>query len=336
MRALITASFDAAAIGRLERHMDVVHEDWKARHHIWFDGAEFAKHIAGLGADVLIVEADLVHAEVLDAVPISMIGVCRGEPVNVDLELATRRGIPVFHTPGRNADAVADLTLCFLLLLARHIPAIEATYRGGAGRVEQASDYLQLYTRFTGCELGGRTVGLVGLGAVGREVAARLQGFKARVLAYDPYVRDPPAGVTTTDLETLLRQSDFVSLHAPVTSETQGLLDATRLGLMKPTAYLVNTARAALTDENALYETLRAGRLAGAALDVLSDEPLQPGNRFLALPNVVCTPHIGGATVDVTRHQSDIIVDAVEHHLRGERPRWVANPAVYDVRSPGA
>jgi D-3-phosphoglycerate dehydrogenase / 2-oxoglutarate reductase len=259
MRALITASFDPAAKARLARHMEVVHEDWKERQSIWFDGAAFAKHVAEVGADVLIVEADLVHAEVLDAVPLKMIGCCRGEPVNIDLELATRLGIPVFHTPGRNADAVADLTVAYMLMLARHLPAIEATYRGGeAKKIEQAADYLQMYTRFTGVELGHRTVGLVGLGAVGREVASRLAGFKARVIAYDPYVTTPPAGVTMSALEPLLREADFVSMHAPVTAETHGLLSAERLALLKPTAYFVNTARAALTDENALYELLRA------------------------------------------------------------------------------
>src|SRR5262245_54225595 len=333
MRALITASFDPAAKARLARHMDVVHEDWKERHSIYFDGREFAKRITAVGADVLIVEADLVHAEVLDTCPLQMIGVCRGEPVNIDLELATRNGIPVFHTPGRNADAVADLTIAFMLLLVRHLPAVWAMYRGGeAARIEQASDYLAMYTRFTGVELGGLTVGLVGLGAVGREVAARLAGFRTRVLAYDPYVTEPPPGVTLCDLDTLLRAAAVVSLHAPVTPETQGLLSAERLALLKPTAFVVNTARAALTDENALYEMLRTGRLAGAALDVLAQEPLQPGDRFLGLPNVIVTPHLGGATVDVTRHQSDIVVEAIERHLQGERPRWVANPAVYDSR----
>lgn len=333
MRALITASFDPAAKARLGRHMEVVHEDWKERQSIYFDGAEFAKRITAVGADVLIVEADLVHAEVLDACPLTMIGVCRGEPINVDVELATRKGIPVFHTPGRNADAVADLTVAFMLMLARHLPAVWDTYRaGGAARIEQASDYLALYTRFTGVELGGLTIGLVGLGAVGREVAARLAAFKARVLAYDPYVVEPPAGVTLCDLETLLRSADVVTLHAPVTPETQGLLSAERLALLKPSAVVVNTARAALTDEDALYDMLRGGRLAGAALDVLAEEPLQPGNRFLALPNVVVTPHLGGATVDVTRHQSDIVVDAMERWLRGERPRWIANPALLDRR----
>jgi D-3-phosphoglycerate dehydrogenase / 2-oxoglutarate reductase len=333
MRALITASFDPAATARLERHMEVVHEDWKTRNHIWFDGAAFAKHIAELGADVLIVEADLVHSEVLDTCRIAMIGCCRGDPVNIDLGLATEKGIPVFHTPGRNADAVADLTLAFMLALARRMPAIDATYRGGhASRVEQASDFLELYKRFTGVELGGLTVGLVALGAVGREVAARLAPFKARVLAYDPYVKEPPPGVTMVDLDRLLAESDIVSLHAPVTPDTMGLLSRERLATLKPTAFVVNTARAALTDEDALFEMLQQGRLAGAALDVLVNEPLQPDNRFLTLDTVIVTPHIGGATLDVTRHQSDIVVDAIERHLRGERPRWVANPAVYDRR----
>ncbi len=333
MRALVTASFDPAAKARLARHMDVVHEDWKERQSIYFDGAQFAQRITDAGADVLIVEADLVHAEVLETCPLRMIGVCRGEPVNVDLELATRKGIPVFHTPGRNAEAVADLTVAFMLALARHLPAVWAAYRGGeATRIEQASDYLAMYRRFTGVELGGLTVGLVGLGAVGREVAARLAGFRSRLLAYDPYVSAPPAGVTRCDLDELLRTADVVTLHAPVTRETQGLLSAERLALLKPTAFLINTARAALTDEDALYEMLRSGRLAGAALDVLAEEPLQPGNRFLGLPNVMVTPHLGGATVDVTRHQSDIVVDAMERWLRGERPRWIANPAVLERR----
>ena len=332
MGALITASFDAAAKTRLARHMEVVHEDWKTRGSIYFDGAEFARRIREVGADVLIVEADLVHAEVLDAVPIRMIGCCRGDPINIDLERATAKGIPVFHTPGRNADAVADLTLAFLLVLARHLGPIRDTFRQGATRITNAGDFLKMYTRFTGVELGGRTVGLVALGAVGREVAARLLAFKARVLAHDPYVTEPPPGVELCALDELLGRSDFVSLHAPVTTETQNLVSRQRLALMKPTAYFVNTARAALTDEDALYEMLRDARLAGAALDVLSDEPLQPGNRFLALPNVIVTPHIGGATLDVTRHQSEIVVDAIERHLRGERPRWIANPAVLERR----
>ena len=332
MRAFITASFHPAAKARLERHMEVAHEDWRVRQAIYFDGSKFAERIRLLGADVLIVEADLVHAEVLESCPLRMIGCCRGDPVNIDLELATRKGIPVFHTPGRNADAVADLTLAFMLMLARHLPQVAETFQGGGPAFERTGDFLEMYNRFTGVELGGQTVGLVALGAVGREVAARLRAFKARVLAYDPYVRQPPEGVELTGLEELLRASDFVSLHAPVTAETQNLVSRERLALMKPSAYFINTARAALTDEDALYEMLVAGRLAGAALDVLHNEPLQGDNR--SLPNVIVTPHLGGATHDVVRHQSDIVVDAIESYLRGERPRWIANPEVLE-KPPG-
>jgi len=334
MRAFITASFHPAAKARLERHMEVAHEDWRVRQAIYFDGSKFAERIRLLGADVLIVEADLVHAEVLESCPLRMIGCCRGDPVNIDLELATRKGIPVFHTPGRNADAVADLTLAFMLMLARHLPQVAETFQGGGPAFERTGDFLEMYNRFTGVELGGQTVGLVALGAVGREVAARLRAFKARVLAYDPYVRQPPEGVELTGLEELLRASDFVSLHAPVTAETQNLVSRERLALMKPSGYFINTARAALTDEDALYEMLVAGRLAGAALDVLHNEPLQGDNRFLSLPNVIVTPHLGGATHDVVRHQSDIVVDAIESYLRGERPRWIANPEVLE-KPPG-
>ncbi|TMB03517.1 MAG: 3-phosphoglycerate dehydrogenase [Deltaproteobacteria bacterium] len=332
MRALITASFDPVARARLERLMEVVHEDWKERGTIHFDGAEFAAHIREVGADVLIVEADLVHAEVLNGCRLRMIGCCRGDPVNVDLELATAKGVPVFHAPGRNADAVADLTLAFMLMLARRLPAIQEAFRGGDVRLESAADFLALYTSFTGFELGGLTIGLVGLGAVGREVARRLLAFRARVIAADPHPAEVPPGVALVELDDLLREADIVSLHAPLMLETHGLLSRGRLALLKPSAFFINTARAHLADEDALYEMLRDGRLAGAALDVLSDEPLRPGHRFLALPSVVVTPHIGGATVDVVRHQSAIVVDAIERYLRGERPRWIANPAVLDGR----
>src|SRR5439155_1706477 len=188
------------------------------------------------------------------------------------------------------------------------LPAIQEAFGAGKVRLDSAADFLAVYTGFTGFELGERTVGLVGLGAVGREVARRLLPFKARVLAADPCPADVPPGVTLVELDDLLSRA--------------------RLALLRPSAFFINTARAHLTDEDALYEMLRDGRLAGAALDVLTDEPLRPGNRFLGLPSVIVTPHIGGATVDVVRHQSTMVVEAIERYLRGERPHWIANPAV--------
>ena len=184
--------------------------------------------------------------------------------------------------------------------------------------------------------MAGRTVGLVGLGAVGQEVARRLVAFAMTVLAHDPPVaadrgnplRLPPEFVSLAEL---LQRSDFVSIHTPLTVETRGLIGARELGLMKPSAYLVNTARAAIVDEEALLAALRERRIAGAGLDVYNVEPLPPNSPWLRLDNVVLTPHIGGATSDVVRHQSHMIVADIERWLRGERPLNLVNREAWDL-----
>jgi autoinducer 2 (AI-2) kinase len=333
MKAFITASFDPEHLRRLERHMSVVHEDWKRDQKIYFDGQELAARINELGADVVIVEADFVHADVLSRCALRMIGCCRGDPINVDREAATKMGIPIFFAPGRNADAVADLTLGFMLCLARNIVPVNQALKTGAMRFNQMEDYLSMYSRYGGRELGGCTVGIVGLGFVGRAVASRVRPFGARILAFDPYGTDME-GVTRVDLQTLLRESDFLTVHCVANDETRGLIGAAELAQMKRDAYVVNLARASIVDEDALYEALSAGRLAGAALDVFSQEPVQPENRFVSLPNVLVMPHLGGATADVVRHQGEMITGSIEQYLAGERPRFIWNPEV--LQGPGA
>lgn len=331
MKALITASFTPEGIRRLEQHMPVVHEDWRAKHSIYFDGAEFARRIADVGADVLIVEADLVHDEVLTAVPLRLIGCCRGDPINIGVERATALGIPVLFAPGRNADAVADLTMGFMLALARHIYTVNALLKSGQMTFTATRDYLDIYNTYGGFELGGVTVGVVGFGAIGRRVVRRLRAFGSRILVYDPFVsaeavRD--ADAEPRALDDLVREVDILTLHCPDTPENYGLISAERIAAMKPGAYLLNLARAAIVDDEALYAALRDGRLAGAALDVFADEPVRPENRYVRLPNVLVAPHLGGATRDVVRHQTEMIVDGVEAWLRGERPRHIVNPTV--------
>ncbi|HEY8516590.1 MAG TPA: NAD(P)-dependent oxidoreductase [Candidatus Binatia bacterium] len=331
MKAFLTASFDAASLARLEKLMPVHVEDWRVTKNLFFDGAQFAKRIREEGCDVVIVEADLVHRDVLDAVDLKIIGACRGEPVNVDIALATERGIPVFHTPARNADAVADLTLCFMLTLARHVYDAVSFVKNGENRFGDASDFLKMYEAMTGVELYGRTVGLIGFGAIGQRVARRVLAFGARVLAYDPFVPDEAferIGAARGELDDVLRAADFLSLHVPDVPQTKGMLGERELGLLKEGVYFVNTARAAAVEEEPLYQALASKRIRAAALDVFWNEPVQPDNRFVKLPNVIATPHIGGATVDVIAHQGEMMCQSIEAYLRGEEPPYIANPEV--------
>jgi phosphoglycerate dehydrogenase-like enzyme len=157
----------------------------------------------------------------------------------------------------------------------------------------------------------------------------RLRAFGSRVLVYDPFVAADAvraAGAETAPLDDLVRAADILTLHCPDTPENYGLLSAARIASMKRGAYVLNLARAAIVDDEALYTALRDGHLAGAALDVFADEPVRPENRYVQLPNVLVTPHLGGATRDVVQHQTDLVVDGIEAWLRGERPQYIANP----------
>ena len=334
MKAFVTAPFESAQLERLRSIMPVIHEDWRETKHIFFDPREFAERLRDEGCDVIITEADEIRAALFDAVPIRMVGTCRGTPVNVDCDDAAQRGIPVFHTPARNAAAVADLALCFMLMLMRHVAPAMAWVRGDRPERPDANQFITMYESVTGIEFHQRTVGLVGLGAIGQGVARRVQAFGARVIAFDPYQGDDvftAVGAERAELDEVLAHSHILSLHVPDVEETKGMLGAREVARIRDGAYFINTARAASVDEDALFEALASGRLAGAAFDVMWDEPVKADDRFVQLPNVVVTPHIGGATFDVITHQSAMIVDSIEAWLAGKRPSFLANPTVLDV-----
>ncbi len=199
---------------------------------------------------------------------------------------------------------------------------------------QDTSDYLSAYETYGGFELGGVTVGIIGLGAVGRAVAARLHAFGSRILACDPYVGAAVFAAhhsTAVALELLLREADILTVHCPEIPDTHGLIGTEQIRLMKRGSYLLNLARPFIVDENALYAALTDGHLAGAALDVFHQEPLQSDNRFVRLPNVLTSPHLGGATRDVVRHHTDMIVNGIDAYLRGERPQHLVNPEVLDI-----
>jgi D-3-phosphoglycerate dehydrogenase len=232
---------------------------------------------------------------------------------NVDLAAAAARGIVVTNTPGANARSVAELTVALLLLLARPVLRAAAETRAGG------------WPRLSGLSLAGKTVGLVGFGAIGRQTARLLAGFDCRLLAYDPLLNEATAaalGVRAAGLDELLATSDFVSLHAPVTPATRGMVDAAFLARMKPGAALVNTARGELVDEAALLDALANGRLRGAALDAFAAEPPGGDNPLLALPNVIATPHMGAHTDGATTVMGRMALADCLAVLRGEEPRY--------------
>ena len=333
MKALITATFHPDGLARLRRHMAVEYDDWRASKRIYFDGQQFAERINAVGADVLIVEADLVHDDVLDRCRLTLIGCCRGDPINIGVDKATAQGIPVLFAPARNADAVADLALAYMLALARNIFTVNTLLKQGQIRFQSTKDYLGIYETYGGFELGGVTVGVVGFGAIGRAVATRLHGFGSTIVAYDPYVKPEVFTAHHTEavgLNELLRRADILTVHCPDLPETQGLIGPAQVRMLKRGAYVLNLARAAIVDEDALYAALADGHLAGAALDVFRDEPVQSDNRFVKLPNVLASPHLGGATRDVVRHQTELVVDGIEAYLRGEHPRHIVNPEVLE------
>jgi len=335
MKALVTASFHPDSLKRLRRRMEAVHDDWRVSRRIYFDAQQLIERIHAERADVLIVEADLAHDEVLDACALKMIGCCRGDPINIGIERASALGIPVFFTPGRNADAVADLTLGYMLALARHIVTVNVLLKNGSMRFQSTQDYLSVYDQYGGFELGGAVIGIVGFGAIGKAVAKRLHGFGAHTLAFDPYVpgeivRAHHAEPVT--LDALLARCDILTVHCPDLPETSGLIGPAQIQRLKKGALVLNLARAAVIDDDALYDALCSGHVAGAALDVFRDEPLQPDNRFVVLANVIASPHLGGATRDVVRHQGEMIVDDIEAYLDGRRPQRIANPQVLEKR----
>ena len=282
------------------------------------------------GHDVLVVQGAGVSAEVLDSDPqLRLVCCARGGPLNVDVEAATARGIPVVITPGKNADAVAELTLGFLVMLARRLPeAIRHVEAGG----EFGHDNYE-GARWFGHDLAGRVLGLIGYGQVGRRVAIRALSFRMRVLVFDPFV-DPASiradGAEAVSLGALLERSDAVSLHARATADNEGLIGRAELDRMKPGALLINTARATLVDEAAVADALASGRLAGLAVDLVSPSPATGRHPLLAFPNVIITPHIGGATTDTLLHGGEIAASEIDRFLSGQPLRNVANPTVLE------
>jgi D-3-phosphoglycerate dehydrogenase len=327
MKALVRAPFWPPALERLRKKTEVIYESWMDENKL-LSAEEFIERIQGEDIGIVVVEADFISREIFEkATKLKFLGVCRADLAFVDIKAAIERGIPVVNTPARNAAGVAELTVGLMLSLLRNIPKAHQMITSGSW-----VDPTAAYHDMRGTELGGKTVGIVGFGAIGRRVAKIVSAFDASVLAYDPFL-DPniikKAGARPVELDELMKESDIITLHASTTPQAMGLISAQRIALMKRTAYLINAANAFLLDNEAIIKALKEKRIAGAAFDVFETWPVRSDSPLLKMDNVVLTPHIGGATAETVVRYSTMIVDDVERFLKRERPVNLLNPQVW-------
>jgi D-3-phosphoglycerate dehydrogenase len=288
-----------------------------------------AKRAADLGIDAIMVRQGQINDLVIGASPKLKVIVKHGSGVdNIDLQAAARRGIPVLRALNANARAVAEHTIALALTLLKEVLPLDAAVKRGEWPKPA----------FIGRDIAGCSMGLVGFGAIGRETAALARAIGMEVMAFDPHASGgiAAAGIRDVgDLSDLLRSADIVSLHCPLTTETRHLINAERLALMKPTSFIVNTARGGIIDEDALYDALKAKRIAGAALDSFGSEPPPADNPLWTLPNLIAKPHIAGVTQGSARAMAEIAARHIISVLDGHPPdaKSIASPAALSAQS---
>ena len=278
--------------------------------------------------DAIICGNDLVvNDELLDMAPNAKVIAKLGAGLDtVDIDACTRHKAIVFHTPGANNQAVADHTFALILAVARRILFCDSSLR----------DKRWEHTKIMGLEIWQKTLGLIGLGAIGRCVALRAKGFQMKVVAHDPFWPEDFAaeeGIEQVSVDELLKVSDVVSIHAPLTPENKGMIDTAALKSMKPNAILINAARGGIINETDLYSALKDGVIAGAGIDVFEHEP-PSDSPLMELDNVVLTPHTAAFTFEGMNNMSSGVVDQLIGYLNGEKPPFLVNPDVYQPYTP--
>ncbi|SDB98907.1 NAD(P)-dependent oxidoreductase [Niabella drilacis] len=316
MTILITAPYHEAGRRELEsRFGNVIYRVWKENGRA-FNAAELDRLLDETRADALITEHDEITETVIRNHPqLKFIGVCRGTPSNVAVETAAELGIEVFHTPARNAQAVAELFVANVItFLRKTLPAMEWLKQRNWQKGAHAS-----YLQFKGNELAGKTIGMVGFGAVGQRIAALVQAFPCVVKFYDPYQDAPGPAYEQISLEAIFETCDIVSIHLPVNPSTIGMIDEKLINRMKPGAIFVNTARASVVDRLALLQAIENNSIRGAILDVFDHEPPDATDyRLIDHPNVLATPHTAGATDEVEDHHVSILNEKLLNWAKGQ------------------
>lgn len=309
MRIWITAPFQHTYLDKLNREHEVCYENWFETG-IAREGDELAKQLNEKKTEIFVTEEDIVQKEVFENCPnLKMLIVCRASTSNIDLDAAKENNVIVVNTPGRNAVGVAEMVVGMMISISRKFYEGEKMIRDGRWK----DDY---YFQSFGTELDGKVIGFVGFGNVAKETAKRLSVFGMKILAYDPYVSAEVMGEYTAekveDLKELVSKSDYISNHLPVTLSTRGMLDKNILNHMKSTAYFINSARAATTNEKDVLEILREKKIAGAAFDVYGEEPIRIGSPYLEIENIELLPHIGGSTYNAIEKHSKKSFEAIQ------------------------
>jgi D-3-phosphoglycerate dehydrogenase len=318
-KALVTAAVSGPGLDLLHQLADLVLDSWLDLPQLRiYNSQQLAERVAAEGANLVVVEGDSCGAELYEQ-PIIAVASCRGDPTNVDVAAATAAGVPVLRAPGRNADAVAELAVALLFAATRGLVPADRDVRAG----EIYRDGKIPYQRYRAWEIAGRTAGLVGLGAVGRATRWRLRGLGMEVLAYDPYAAD-----ATNSLDELFERCDVISVHAPVTEETTGMIGKEEFAKMRDGVVYLNTARARIHDTDALVAALQSGKVGYAGLDHFEGEHLATDHPLTQLTNVVLTPHIGGATYNTEANHTATVAEDLCRLLAGARPLHIVNPEV--------
>jgi D-3-phosphoglycerate dehydrogenase len=340
---LITADLELSFLEKIRHRLEIEVDGYGLNRRI-LSPEQMAERCRS--TEILITEYEIIDRTVIEGAPkLKLISCCRGGVgTAVDVGIATERGIVVAYTPGRNANAVSDFTMGLLLDLSRNIARTHTLIKGRHITAHKSSapsfyrdtiwglDENSPFVLYRGTSLRNKTLGIVGFGRIGRSLAKKSAAFGLNILIHDPYLPDNgygEHGERKVELNALLRESDFISLHCALTEETRDLISRQQLDMMKPTAYLINTARGALINEEDLCLALRSGVIAGAALDVVKTEPIPPDSPLLEFDNLILTPHLAGASDEVRNTTSEMTARNIEDFLEGKKPPYTANPELY-------
>ncbi len=333
LTALVTAEVIKDRLELLSDRIDFIYDGYNLDHEV-MPPAELVKKVENI--DILICEYDMITDKVLDAAKnLKIIICCRGGVKSViDLDAAKNRGITVCNNGGRNAEAVTDMTMGYILDLTRNISYTNTLIHNKVITSDKSSkpkeyqdtvwglDKNSPFIRFRGKSLNYMTLGIVGFGHAGRLIAKKATAFGMKIIACDPFIKDYKIdNVKIVSFEKLLKQSDIISLHCTLTPETANMFSKKQFDAMKDGAYFINTARGEVVDEEALMDALENGKLAGAAIDVTRVEPISCDSRLLKYDNLIITPHIAGSAYDVQATGTQMIIDSLEDWLIGRNPR---------------